>query len=320
MKTKFAAALIAAILVSCGFVGTDMFPKELQYAAGGYSLASELGIEPDEMGELRIERLVSREDVNGIFVVAKRPEGWRLFSLNDNVELNAILENGFFNRFLGSTGESDRSFICGMTAIDDELEIFTPPAGGTEGGCNDNTLDLARSEYIIQYYDNASATLLTITDKPGIQNFSDIPISNNTFFTMLDSSMLASSLGNRYVILARTRNSDPASLIALSFDGIDSVTSVFGESTPLSEHTHVAKSYLSVKSVDGGWVTEDGIVVLSHHDDTRLIRYDLVTGAELDSIKIDSDWMQGLSFDDSGEHWYYYDRRTGYVKKLRTWW
>ncbi len=317
MKAILAAALIAACLISCEFIGTDMFPKELQYAAGGYDLAAELGIEPDEIGELRIERLVSREGVSGVFAVIKRSLAWDLYIFNDEMKLIRKLQDGQFNRFLGSYQEPD-SFICGTISIHSN---FTYNADN-QGGCSDNVIDVATSEYVIRQDDSDGIqTRIGPYQKNGLAGTGGlVSIVPNVFFDLLDSSVLFEiSEETMPFLLVKQRGNESSSLMAVNFEFLSYIPS-FGYDGPLNANVNVVLTPLLIEGADAGWVTEDGYIVLSHHDDTRLIRFDLVTGAELDSIKIDTNWMQGMSFEDSGEYWYYYDRRTGYIKKLRTWW
>ncbi len=85
--------------------------------------------------------------------------------------------------------------------------------------------------------------------------------------------------------------------------------------------------------VDDGraWITYDGPVAYHRGDKgpDRLVRYKMGSGSaspytpatELDSIPFDdNDELRVLSFDASGTWWFAYDRRTGYLYKLRTWW
>ncbi len=62
----------------------------------------------------------------------------------------------------------------------------------------------------------------------------------------------------------------------------------------------------------------------------RLVRYKPGTGSvditsytystELDSIPFDSDDKRVLSFDPEGRYWFFYDRKSGLLYKMRTWW
>jgi hypothetical protein len=80
---------------------------------------------------------------------------------------------------------------------------------------------------------------------------------------------------------------------------------------------------------DRAWLTAGGPVAFDRSDRvSRLVRYQYGTGnfatgttaTELDSISIDEDDIKVLSFDPSGKWWFIYDRYSGRLYKLRTWW
>jgi hypothetical protein len=306
---------------SCGFVGADMFPRELQYAAGGYDLAREYGIEPEKMGELRVERLRSREGATGVFVAAKRQGGWDLTILNEDMSRAASLLDPNFSRFLGSyEGVSD--FVCGKTDIGGDFAINTP---GSMASCGNSSFDIATTRYCLRFQDTVNGTGVLGTEKA-----SPMPLGSNTatllatseYFDSLDCSVLyAGTASPKFYMLARSRNVAGSEVVALGFpDDYLSLSSIFDGMTSLTLSASVTVTRIRGDYADQGWVTDDGIVLLLHGSRNRLARFAFGTGAELDSIRVDTEWMQGPSFDDSGEYWYYYDRGSGYVKQLRTWW
>jgi hypothetical protein len=316
-----AAAVSALAASSCGFVGADMFPKELQYAEAGYDLAEEFGVEPASLGELRIEKLRAYDGSTGLFVAAKRPGGWHLSILDKGMGLVSSLEDPDFSRFLGSY-DGASSFVCGRTGIS---VGFTVGAPGAMTSCDGSAFDIAASRYCLHFQDIALGTGITGTEKgsstPLGTNAPTI-MATNEYFDCLDSSVLhAGTAAARLFLLARSRSAGGSEAVAFGFpDSYSSLASILDGTTPLSTNPSVSVVRVRADYADQGWITDDGIVLVLHGGESRLARIDPATGEELDSIRLDTEWMQGASFEDSGEFWYYYDRGSGYVKKLRTWW
>jgi hypothetical protein len=305
-----------------------MFPKDLLYASGGYDLAEDLGLEVDAIEDIRIERLRSLEGIHGVFVTVFQPGGWRLWIFDEHMKLIRKLADPDFSRFLGScsnTFSPDRSFICGRTAIGSTFQVTAP---NYEQGCIDWRFDIATSNLVLSFVTVVNGSD-TYTQVDLYFKYSDVSMYSKNFapsgkYYPLDTSMLFADTASSYVyLLAKSGVSDSTEMICVGFPYSNEAafTMLFNSvSNSLVEYTGSKTTHLSLSEADQGWVTEDGIVVLTHGGDSRLRRFDLQSGAELDSIRIDSDWMQALSFDDEGDYWFYYDRRTGYVKRMRTWW
>jgi hypothetical protein len=314
-----AVAVSALAAASCGFVGADMFPKELQYAEGGYDLAEEYGAEPASIGELRIEHLRAYDGSTGLFVAAKRPSGWHLSILDGGMGRAASLDDPNFSRFLGSY-DGASSFVCGRTGIS---VGFTVGASGSMTSCDGSAFDIAASRYCVRFQDLPQGTGVYATEKA-----SSVPLGSNSptvmitgeYFDCMDSSLLhAGRADAKFFLLARSRSAGGSEAVAFGFpDSWSSLSSILDGSTSLNSSVSVVR--VRADYVDQGWITDDGIVLVLHGSESRLARFDPKTGVELDSVRIDTEWMQGASFEDSGEFWYYYDRGSGYVKKLRTWW
>lgn len=316
-----AAAVSALAAASCGFVGADMFPKELQYAEAGYGLAEEYGAEPASLGDLRIEKLRAYDGSTGLFVAANRPDGWHLSILDDGMGRAASLVDPDFSRFLGSY-DGASSFVCGRTGISAGFTIGAP---GSMTSCDGSTFDIAASRYCVHFQDIALGTGVFGTEKASAVSLganSPTIMATNEYFDCIDSSVLrAGTPAARFFLLARSRSAGGSEAVAFGFpDGYSSLSSILDGMTPLSTNPSVRVFRVRADYVDQGWITDGGIVLVLHGSESRIARFDPATGAELDSIRLDTEWMQGASFEDSGEFWYYYDRGSGYVKKLRAWW
>jgi len=93
-----------------------------------------------------------------------------------------------------------------------------------------------------------------------------------------------------------------------------------GTAAQIYQNPNAVVTEVSSSSSDQAWLTIGGIVSLSHDNRTRLVRYAYGSGKELDSMAIDDTWMAAINFEDSGSYWYYYDRYTGCLFKMRSWW
>jgi hypothetical protein len=311
------AAALALAAASCGFIGSDMFPKDLQYAGGSYDLAGELGYGPDEIGELRIEELRSLGGASGVFVAANPSDGWRLVALDGRMNGIASYRDPAFNRFLGSFSGDD-SFACGKTSLRGDYSLN---ATGTMTGCEDGSIDVAMSDYVINYRESAGSCVVLYAKDTGIAASSVTPLASGAFFKLLDGSVLDADSGSpKFFLLARADSGKGGDVLCLGFADASASLTAELDGSPLASNLDVAATWIHTDYVDGGWATDDGIVLLVHGNDSRIARFAFGTGEELDSFRIDSEWMKAVSFESSGARWFYYDRGTGRIRMLRTWW
>jgi len=323
------ALIICTVNLSCDFIASDMFPKDLLYASGGYDLAEELGVEADTIKDIQIAHLRSLEGVSGIFVTVLQPGGWLLWIFDEHMKHITTLSDPSFSRFLGSysmdTGNPDRSFICGRTDIGSTFQVTR---SNNEQGCNEWLFDIATSYLVLSSttIDTGSETYTQVNlyDKQSGNLEANARFAPSGQFYLLDTSLLFAAGSSPYIyLLAKpgTFGSTEVLWVGFPYTGETDLTTWFSAlSSSLIESPGSKSTAINLTDIDHGWLTEDGIVVLTHDRDTRLRRFDLASGAELDSISVESDWMQALTFDDEGDYWFYYDRRSGYVKRMRTWW
>jgi hypothetical protein len=71
----------------------------------------------------------------------------------------------------------------------------------------------------------------------------------------------------------------------------------------------------------GAWITQDGLVSLSRKNNLfTLKRYPLGPGGSMDSYSMAGRYDDLLYFEPSGKYWYRFDRSSGRLFRLRTWW
>jgi hypothetical protein len=312
-----AALALGMAAASCGFLGSDMFPRELQYAAGSYDLEGELGWVPDEIGELRIEELHSLGGAGGLFVAANLPAGWSLAALDGGMDLIASYSDPAFNRFLGSYSDPV-CFVCGKTSLRGD---FVLNATGTMTGCEGSSVDLAMTDYVLNYRESVGSCVDLYYKDGGNVGTAVTPLEAGSYFKLLDGSVLDADSGSpRFYLLARADSGKGGDVLCLGFaDASASVTAALNGSS-LSSNPDVEATWIHTDYVDGGWATDDGIVLLVHGKESRIARFAFRTGKELDSLRVDSEWMQAVSFESSGARWFFFDRGTGRIRQLRTWW
>jgi len=313
-----AAMMTALATVSCGFIGSDMFPRELQYAAGSYDLAEDLGVEPAEVGELRVERLTNSDGVSRVAVYVGGSAANSLYILDDDLSLLRSYSQDSFSRFLGIDQSGD--FACGTVFVPYDTSV--DPTVGVNLGCDEGSFDVVGTSSVLYSSDGASGTVLNARNKISSTAYAvDSLVSSGYYFNTLDSSLIGET--DRLFALLRDRSSG-SSMLAIGFpdiyvDHATMLTTVLN-GAQIDTMTGVSYTWIYVDNTDSGWITADGVVALVHGNGSRLIRFDLTSGEELDSIRIDSEWMQGISFEDGGAYWYFYDRQSGRLNKLRTWW
>jgi len=79
---------------------------------------------------------------------------------------------------------------------------------------------------------------------------------------------------------------------------------------------------VSIPSGDdnSGWLTRNGAIILTHDNDTRLVRYESDSGKELDSFSLNDTEDTRFAFSADGKQWLMYDGKRGKLHLLRTWW
>ena len=99
-------------------------------------------------------------------------------------------------------------------------------------------------------------------------------------------------------------------------------------SSPDASVSSVIDSYSSNGGYSGpsglnAWITANGVVSITsgnNNNSITLTRYPLGPGSSLDSYSLSSQHDELLYFEPSGKYWYRFDRGSGRLFRLRTWW
>lgn len=121
------------------------------------------------------------------------------------------------------------------------------------------------------------------------------------------------------------------SAFAVVFADAQALLDAMASSTLVSYSGAAVGSTLEVASVNGGidspsgigaWPTADGLVAVTGQSNgrLRLARYPLGPGGEIDEYSVASGYRYSYCFEASGGFWLLFDRSTGWLFKLRSWW
>ncbi len=91
-------------------------------------------------------------------------------------------------------------------------------------------------------------------------------------------------------------------------------------SSPMLTDPNATVTLIPSGDDQSGWLTRNGAIILTHENDTRLVRYESDSGKELDSFKLNDTEDTRFTFSADGTKWLMYNGLTGKLHLLRTWW
>ncbi len=324
------AALVACAMMSaCGFLTSDSFPRWLSYAEASVDLraiAVDQGLGTDAyIGNLEFAPYVTGgTDYSKVLVYATGNGVARLLLLDpDTLSFSFTKIYGGFTQALASvTG----GFLCGTQLVDPANLAALPSLAHT-------WTNNASSVRVFRVGDPATGSNYAVDPLSNQALFESYPTawgsSTSTLTRDLDASgyaynLLDADYANGYSVLGQRQDNSQG--YAASFP--DSATFTAG-GTVFDAASAVKTGPFPVAD-SNAWLTADGPVAYyrDNNGSNRIVRYrygtgDFTTGAqaeELDSLVFDSDDVQLLSFDPSGTWWFIYDKLSGRLYKLRTWW
>lgn len=336
LRRRAAAAALAlfcaGFLSTCDFLTSDIFPSWFSYVEARVDLRSIL--KAQGLGDLATVEAVEFAywnqggiDYSKVLVFAVGNGTNKLILLDPhNLRFIYAETNSVFSRSMAST---TIGFLCGkqiMSPINfslsaapdwsnpDRVRVFRVgiDPSGTNYSVDPNSSQQGRfEEYPNAWGTSTSSVIRDFDALAGMYNFLDAENVNG--YSVLGQRDLYPYMGF-------------ASSFASSADFTSSGT-VFDKTTiPIPVKTGPFR-------MDEGlaWLTSGGPVafVRGNRNTNRLVRYrwgtgDFTNGTQAESVDDipfeDTDEYRVLSFDASGTWWFVFDRRTGYLYKLRTWW
>lgn len=337
------ALFCAGFLSTCDFLTSDIFPSWFSYVEARVDLRSIM--KANGLGDLAtVEALefapfvYSGTDYSKIMIFAVGEGTNRLFLLDPNsLKLkNVQPSNVDFSRSMAVTAGG---FQCGKRMVN-PLDFSNTP-----------TYAWSNTESVRVFLDGGPVTGTNYSVEPsGDSKMTEIrafdvdwtsiagPLNRSYDTNVVEYNLLDADAVNGFSVLASPfSRSDMAFVSSFPFSS-DFLNA--GHPSFLDPGNIINTETGPFRCDDGrAWLTSVGPVAFVRGDrnSDRLIRYRWGTGGfsstfgdygagfstaeERDSLPIDNDDdLQVLSFEPSGRWWFAYDRRTGYLYKLRTWW
>lgn len=322
-RSLLSAALLSLFLSSCAFFTSDIFPAWLSFSDASLDLRGLVrGFgAADEPESLYVEYIQTVGGPAYIAVLYYEGTAWRLVFLSPkDMGYLASLKDTGFSPFLGAGSAGD--IVCGTVSVNAyTLTSQSPaptslPGGGRPylvraGGGLDQYIVTSPDSSNVAWiqYDSAWSTPTTSSTAAG-----DSPYPASSLY-LQDADTDVLGTGANY--LFRDTSSGGYGYVAYyaATAGIETYPLLSTSATQITG---------PFRMDDGrGWITSGGPVAYVYGDSgpDRLVRYKFGSaGTERDSLPFDSDDVDILSFDPAGRYWFIYDRISGRLFKLRTWW
>lgn len=318
--------LSAALSSTCAFLTDDAFPRWLSYVEASVDFrsiaeANGLGDDPSIENLEYAPFVTGGTDYSKALVFASGNSASRLLLFNaGGLGGEVALTDAGFRRALGNTAGG---FLCGGAIIDPidnstgtpivwndssnvrAFRVGDPGSGSTYAIDQNSSQQASFEEYDAAWSPGGSA----IRDYDG----------SASMYNLLDADY-----ANGYSVLAQLQYSGYG--YAASF----ATALLFTTADTVFDSASATRTGPFPVADQMAWLTEGGPVAYYRGDNgrNRLIRYrwgtgDFATGAgaeELDSLLFEDDDIRILSFDPSGTWWFVFDRLSGRMYKLRTWW
>ncbi|MBL8965855.1 MAG: hypothetical protein JNG85_02530 [Spirochaetaceae bacterium] len=301
-----------------------MFPAELQNLEASYDLRQALADQGFSIRNVvKIERLTASTGKEFVFVLFEDGAGRKLSILDGELARNIGTRS---DSYLGSLMLADGigNIISGQLRLDATTETFSQTFADADllGDGRSGFWDPSLTNSYVLFSPNQlqlerktfSAGFSVAGTSSGAQNlFSAAPAEQ---YTLTD--LLYTGPSSPFYLLFTVSGQGEYPFVMRFPDVATFHTAMM---TPPLQNWQNLSYRIPIRPQDRRvWLTADGLVVFESDRESRLVRYALDSGAELDSKTVEGEWMSGLSFESDGDYWYYYDSRTGRLMKLWTWW
>jgi len=323
-------ALVAStMLTTCSFLTSDTFPRWLSYVEASVdfraiTVAQGLGSDA-YIDNLEFAPYVTGgADYSKVLVYATGNGTSRLILLDpDKLSFSFVKIYGGFTRALASaTG----GFLCGTQLVDplNPGNIPTTAHAWTNNPSSVRVFRVGDPSTGSNYAVDPLAAQALFESYPTAWGGATSTLTRNFDTAVYSYNLLDADYANGYSVLGQRQDNGQG--YAATFPDSATFTAggtVFDSGTATKTGPFpIADSY--------AWLTADGPVAFYRgaNGSNRIVRYrygtgDFTTGAqaeELDSLRFDDNDVQLLSFDPSGTWWFIYDKLSGRLYKLRTWW
>ena len=320
-----AALLLPLILIlaSCDLLSVDLFPGYLSYEIATVDLK----------GKLSGKGIASPEDIQRIAILYTPLTGKRyvLAYLNtvngpvlavldgENLDLKTVIQDPSIGPMLtvdmegylvsaGSNGENVGRLDPRNFAYTSEVTtIYTGNIEAFTDGVN---------TYVVQYNSTNPGPLAYSSYSPWttLVNTGSKNLSPSYIWDLYLSSFYCEGGPVRFLMTSFNGSS-----FAVRFPSVGDFTGAFSSSS-IFEDSNALVVRLPLVNNNGGWMTRGGAILLRDEKSTRLTRYNPDTGAEVDSFTVNDRGDTRFGFSSDGQRWALYERETGKLHLLRTWW
>lgn len=333
------ALLCLSFLSTCDFLTSDIFPSWLSYVDASVDLRSIL--KAQGLGDLAVPDtaeyaawVFGGTDYSKVLVFGAGNGTNRLIILDAaTLAFKKSLSDTGFSRSLAPNANG---FLCGSVSVS-ALDLTTITSAHVWSNAYSVRvfhvgIGAVGLNYAVDPNSNQQALFQEYSHDWTTQNHS---VTRN-FDSLADTyEFLDADYVNGYSVLGRRQN-DPYLGFVTSF----SLSSDIWPGGTVFDIVGPVQTGPFPVSESWAWLTEGGPVafVRGNNGSDRLVRYRYGTGEfssgtfgdfaggyttseVIDSVSIgDDDEISVLSFDPSGTWWFLYNRRTGILYKLRTWW
>jgi len=329
------AVSFSFLFCSCSFLTWDIFPSWLSYSDASFDLRAEIRDfsegDLDDPESYYVEYLQTIGGKAYIAVLLFYNSQGRLVILDpDDMIPIATIVSTDFSPFLAAGSGGD--IVCGQVSID--------TTSYTDSGVGPSSLGYGSRQWLVrngpyseQYVVGCDGAYLFSKRKDNSTwSASSSPVDSAVAITpypmtgwnLIDGETAVTGSGaNLLFSYSGGSNQVGYSAYYASTNIIEGITEIIGDSA-----TKITGPF----RLDDGmaWITSGGPVAYVRSDNGRnkLVRYKFGTGdvltdtysTELDSFAMDTNDMDILSFDPAGNFWFVYERDSGRLLKLRTWW
>jgi len=331
IKSFLPAALLASLIVmpaltGCQFLGSDMFPPTLSREEAVLDLDSKLA-DLGVTGEYEIRRMeFVTLPVTGKKYILLLAETYGLgprLLLLDADDLSVVNTTSSL-AVAYAFGLDDQGLLCSWTNTNNIMRYY-PQTQTTASFMMNYTITF--ETYFSTFLGSTSSSSFLLWYDPttnllGYNPFSAgvsfVPHWNYSLSIPSIPNIRMNSLyyeGTAIQLLFVGNNGNDSYIV--KFSGL----STFATATnPIMTTPNATITTIPSGDDGSGWLTRNGAIILTHENDTRLVRYESDSGKELDSFKLNDTEDTRFTFSADGTKWLMYNGLTGKLHLLRTWW
>jgi len=330
IKRFLSAALLASLffmpaLTGCQFLGTDMFPTTLSREEAVFDLDSKLA-DLGVTGEYEIKRMQFHTSPptgkNYIFIQTENFSMDRRLLILDAEDLS-VVNSTSEPTIAYALGIDDQGTLCSsINTI--EIQRYNPEtltAAALKPSMAPNIpteafLGSDSTSSFLVWFNSISFGLQHDAFASGVATAS-VNWDFQLAATVIPNMQLRSLYYESSEIRMLFSSNDNGQAYIIAYPG---KTALAAATFPIMDDLNATVTLIPSGDDQSGWLTRNGAIILTHENDTRLVRYESDSGKELDSFKLNDTEDTRFTFSADGTKWLMYNGLTGKLHLLRTWW